>query len=384
MRWVINILLTLCLLAPVASGQPATGRPNDGQAALIDRISTTRLALERIEDAADIVRSQRDVAAQSHESGAAEIRQIKSANKDAGLLPNFELQRKLRRSQELAETLTLLNRELQALQQARLDRLQQLALAYEKLIQQTAGQAKSTSGQRQADQLALLDQARRELAGIQQQLTPAPRAPREIDGAQLLASDDPEELAERADEVRDEQDRLRKELAQLDSRLRQQAREARLDREMRDFILEQEIFDEGSRVLLVPRGPSALGGAEGAKTNGDPADPGRTDSIEGDNDASPSDEPPGGYSDGALSGGEAPGSGSEPNASSSDLGLDASTTGGRLPDGVAQDQTPAAGPGSRDALQTIEQKRGQIVERLKRLQRLHDRLQEKIEDLERE
>jgi len=370
-----TILLTLCLLAPAAAGQSPQERPTHGQAALVDRISTTRLALERIDDAAAIVRAQRDEAARKHEALAAEIRDIKKARKGASLLPDFGLQNKLRKSQEQAETLTLLNRELEALKQARLDRLQQLALTYDALIQQTAVRAKTASGQRQADLFTLLEQARRELVGVQRQLAPAPRAPRELDSAALLASDDPEELSERADAVRDEQDRLRKELAQLDGRLKQKAQEARLDREMRDFISEQEIFDEGSRVLIVPRTPAADAPAD--KGTDPTAAPDRDNGFEGEYDAPPGGDPSSVNGDGVMGGSQDPGTGP---ASSPEMG----TGSGHLPDGVAPEDTPTAGPEPGDDLQTIGRRRKQIVTRLKSLQLLHDRLLEKIEDLERE
>ncbi len=374
-----SILLTIALLATAAHGQGAAERPQAAQAALIDRISTTRLALERIDDATALVSAQRDEAARKHEALAAEIGRIKDARKRAGLLPDFTLQRKLRQSQELAESLTLLNRELEALSQARRDRLQQLALDYDALIQQAAARAKDTSGQRRADLVALLEQARRELAIVQQQLSPTPQAPRDLDGAELLASDDPEELLERADAVKDEQDRLRKQLAQLDTRRTQLRRAARLDREMRDFISEQEIFDEGSRVLVVPRGPAATSGPQG-KADENAADPGRTDNFEGDSDAPPDDGADPAYNDGALSGGEAPTGAAEPDPT----GFGAATSPSRLPEGVGREDAPAGEPEAGDDLQSIDQRREQIVERLKGLQRLHDSLLEKIEDLERE
>ncbi len=354
-------------LATGVQAQPATAAGPGAD--WVDRIGDARLAIERIGDARDTVRAQRDALAREHEKLAAEIRRRKAERDGAGLIPDFRLQQLLRRSQELAETLTLLNRELGALRQARRGRLEKLALLYDRWVERSAERLQAAAGSERADLLAVLNKARQERRAIQRELLPERRPARELDAAELLASDDPEELSERVDALRDERDRLRRELAQLDEHRQRLVNEKRLDREMRDFIAEQEIFDEGSRTLLVPRRP---GGA--------PADA-SDDRIGGGGDEQVGDGAPFGAEDPSpgYSGESGPGTpaetlpGFDPNMPQSE----------RLAQGpaAADDGDLDTAAGGAPELTPIEQRRQTIVERLKRLQRLQDRLLEKIDSL---
>lgn len=335
----------------------------------VDRIGAARLGIERIDDARATVRAQRDAMAREHEKLAAEIRRRKAERDGAGLIPDFRLQQLLRRSQELAETLTLLNRELGALRQARRERLEKLVQLYDRWVEQTAGRLQRAGGERRADLLAVLVKARQERRNIQRALLPERRPPRELDAQSLLASDDPEELSERVDALRDEQDRLRRELARLEERRQRFARESRLDREMRDFIAEQEMFDESSRLLLVPR--TAAGGEQTPDRveDGDGADPsGPTGEFGGDG-------PSVGY-DGDDAGAPNEPAGEPPTAGPSAPASE------RLPGGLgSEDAERLDSAASGTGLETIAERRRQIVDRLKRVQRLQDRLLEKIDSL---
>jgi hypothetical protein len=190
----------------------------------------------------------------------------------------------------------------------------------------------------------------------------------------MLASDDPDELAEQADAVRDEQDRLRKELARLDRRIGELANERRLDLQMRDFITDQEIFDEGSRLMVVPRSSAITGGPP----SGQNGDPGRSDEP-GDGIADDADV--GGLYDGA----EGPASGADPSPKT-DLTpsvAGSSTAAGRIPVGVrAGESIDPSETG--DDLRSIRQRRNAIAKQLKDLQVIGDRLQEKLDALSRE
>jgi hypothetical protein len=349
-------------LATGVQAQPATAAGPGAD--WVDRIGAARLALERIDDARDTVRAQRDAMAREHEELAAEIRRRKAERDGAGLIPDFRLQQLLRRSQELAETLTLLNRELGALRQARRERLEKLAQLYDRWVEQTAGRLQRAAGEQRADLLSVLATARQERRIIQRALLPERRPARELDAESLLASDDPEELSERVDALRDEQDRLRRELARLEEQRQRIERESRLDREMRDFIAEQEMFDESSRLLLVPRTPA---GGEQAPGRVDDSDSAVPDELGGDGDPSV------GYDgEGApdAPAGEPPAAGpSTPDNERLPAGL-----------GAGDDErfdSAAAGSG----LDFVAERRRQIVERLKQVQRLQDRLLEKIDSL---
>ncbi len=364
------------LLAGRATGQAAP-TPD-----LVDRITSIRLILERIEDARMEVQTQRDAMARRHEQMASEIKRLKSSSDSGDLLPDFRLQKLLRRSQELSASLTLLNRELEALKQSRNDRLEQLVLAYDKLVEQTARQVRSVEGQRRIDLLGVLASARKEREAVRRLLMPGAQAPRAMDADWLLASEDPEELSERADAVRDEQDRLRRDLARLDRRIAELKSDRRLDQEMHDFITDQEIFNEGSRILVLPRN-STTNNPPSTEAPPDSTRVDKQDGIEGGgNEHDLDDEDP------AVSYDGAPGEGGfwgEPEAPADEpmpgpeVGPDS-----RLPVGLDKDAGQAASIGSLDGPRALKQRRKEIVERLKKLQIIHDHLQEKIEDLSRE
>jgi hypothetical protein len=383
----IQCLLIMFWAAPSAA-QPDQASPKQDQAALINQITTLRLSLERIADAYQIVVTQRDDTARRHEVLAVRIRKAKALRPKDGLLPEYGLQKMLRQSKELSDSLTLLNRELKALRQARQDRLEQLLIQYEMLVVQAAARLRSTDGALQTDLLGVLEQARLEREAVRRQLIPeqsSDRPAKTLVANDVLSSDDPEELAERADAVRDEQDRLRHDLALLDQRVKHLAADRRLDQEMRDFISDQEMFDEGSRLLVVPRpsgqsiesddsGPSTTAPDSNDKID-EPEDP----SLGGGDDGADLDgEPAGAYSDDPNEGA----GWSDPASALADPS-DAigQAGGGSLPVGLDDGADRSAGIETSDDLPTIQRKRTALIERLKKLQILHDRLQEKIEDL---
>lgn len=389
MRKLFTMLSLLIMLwAAPSAAQPDQASPKAGQAALINQITTLRLSLERIADAYQVVRTQRDDTAQRHEVLAVRIRKAKTQRAKDGLLPEYGLQKMLRQSKELSDTLTLLNREIKALRQARLDRLEQLLIQYELLVVQAATRVRTTDGALQADLLGVLERARRERETVRHQLMPeqsGDQSTKTLVANDALSSDDPEELSERADAVRDEQDRLRRELALLDKRTKNLADDRRLDQEMRDFISDQEMFDEGSRLLVVPRPSSQNIEADNA---GPPtASPDRSDKHD-----EPGDPSMGGGDDGADLDGEPSGAYNGDANEGSDWSDPASALAGpsdaigqaggtNLPVGLDDGPDRSADTRSVDDLPSIQRRRTALIERLKKLQILHDRLQEKIEDL---
>ncbi len=353
----LTCTLALLLAAPALGQAP-------GPRSRIDEISTLRLDLERLDDGRRQVRAQRDDLARRLESLARAIETRKAAGAGGGLLPDFRLQADLRTSQELAEAISLLNRELDQLDGAYRARLARLGALYDEAVEGTVGALRSAGGAARGDLARVLARLRAERDDVQRRLSPghAPRDPGAPEpGADLLASDDPEELAERADAVRDEQDKLRQKLALLDGRIASLDRELRLDREMRDFLTDQDLFGEQSRVLRVPRA------SEAAKDDG--AQGGRTDS------------PPGAVGEGNVDmayDGAADPQPAEPNDPTQP------PPDGRLPVGVPDTASSAPGADRPLGLQGLRQERSALVERLKRLQVLHDRLRDKAEELAQE
>ena len=69
----------------------------------------------------------------------------------------------------------------------------------------------------------------------------------------LKASDDPEDLLEQADLVKDNEDKVRKELKTVEKRIAEAKEERALDTRVRQFMGEDALFDEQDRRLRVHR-----------------------------------------------------------------------------------------------------------------------------------
>ncbi len=346
--WMILALLSLLVLP---------GRVMAQQGIVVDRISSLRLNIERIEDAESAVRLHRDKVAKEHEALAVQIKEIKESMGDS-VLPNFPLEAKLRKSHDLANTLTLLNRELDALERARKSKLEKLEKVYDELVEQTAKIVRTASEGKKQQLVRFLARARSERQAVRAQLSSLDdssfRTSHGLNEKDLLASDDPDELSERADAVRDEQDKLRKELAFVDKRIKELADEARLDREMREFVGDHDIFNEDSRVVVAPSVQNDT------PENDKDLDYGQIGNGRNDDPSS-------------LSGQET----SDP-VSDQDAGK-------MVDDSEGPDALFSGGPRESSSKASQLQKRKRwIIQRLKKLQNIHDRILERMDEMEKE
>lgn len=345
MKLVTSICL-LSLLLPVAAAAQTSK-------ALFDEISSRRVDIERIEEARSILSQERERLVRALEAGAQRIQRHKETHDAGGIIPDLDLQRMLAESRELSEQLAELNRQLDSLENAKRMARANLLSRYEKLVERLAEEARRSEGRQRDELLNLLSRVRLERDDLRENPEAAPLPAERFGGDSLLGSEDPEELAERADAVRDEQDRLRRELSRLDRALAQQQADRRLDMEMRDFLSERSVFGEDSRTLRTG------GSSSSAKTNSQGSD---------------RDTPPVGFEGGGSydSGTSGPGAaGVVPTDSVS----------ARTPMAIERDGISPAGQAASGGASAVETRRRQIVERLKKLQVLHDRLRDKAEAL---
>jgi len=395
------VALTLILAGPTA---PAQDVP---EAALVDQVSSIRLEIERLDDARKDVVLQRNQLAGRLSKLSQQIKQRKAERKEGGILPDLPLQEMLRRSRELSETLTLITREMEALNQARKDRLQKLSLIYDRLVERTARSIRQASGARKTELLRSLAEFRTQRDRVRRELLPHSKARPPIQTGEMLASDDPDELRERADAVRDEQDRLRRRLNRVELRIAQVQADHRLEREMQDFQEDQALFGEEGRILGVTRSTTTttkLPGAYSEKTDSgsrDEGEPGPTDDLDGDitqDGAAPPngeecfggqcgtpgldpDESGGGWqdphSDAAIGG-------SDPSSPPSVEVEITATQEGQVPVGMDAGEADLEGMSPAKRVKWLKRRRAEIVEQIKKLQILHDRIQEKAEKIEEE
>ena len=384
------VALTLILAGPTAPAQDNT------EAALVDQVSSIRLEIERLDDARKEVVLQRNHLAGQLSKLARQIKQRKAGRKEGGILPDLPLQEMLRRSRELSDTLTLITREMEALNQVRKDRLQKLSLLYDRLVERTARSIRQSSGARKAELLKSLAEFRTQRDRVRRELMPHSKARPPIQTGDMLASDDPDELRERADAVRDEQDRLRRRLNRVERRIAQVQADHRLEREMQDFQEDQALFGEEGRILGVtrsttttttlPAGTYADKTDSGTRTEGEQGPPDMpTADMDDDDHADPAE-------DGAISGGGSWGNecyggqcGTPGMDESGTVEVEVtSTQEGRVPMGVEGDEGEAASMSPAKRVKWLKKRRAEIIEQIKKLQILHDRIQEKAEKIEEE
>jgi len=188
------------------------------------------------------------------------IEALKAASKGS-LLSGGELDLALKRSQELSGTLTELAQKLSA-------REAELESANLTLLEGLSAELTRLRGEfdRQTDRAArkaLIEQLRRvraERESVRAAL-PATRLP-SLDT--LRPTDDPEELLEQADLLRDNEEKLRRELKGLDARIAQRREELELDRRVQRFMGEESMFDDQDRRLRLQRKDSISGDAPAA------------------------------------------------------------------------------------------------------------------------
>ncbi|MDP3238253.1 MAG: TetR family transcriptional regulator [Myxococcales bacterium] len=191
----------------------------------------------------------------SQVSGRIEV--LKSQSKGA-LLAGSELDQALKRSQELSGTLTDLAQKVSA-------REVELESANMALLDGLSAELTRLRGEfdRQTDRAArkgLIEQLRRvraERESVRAAL-PASKLP-SLDT--LRPTDDPEELLEQADLLRDNEEKLRRELKTLDARISQRREEIDLDRRVQRFMGEESMFDDQDRRLRLQRKDALAGDA---------------------------------------------------------------------------------------------------------------------------
>lgn len=172
------------------------------------------------------------------------------AQQTGKLLPGGELDSALKRSQELSGALSGLSAQLTA-------RETELSSANLALIDALSSELNRQRAEfdRQTDR-----DARRGLIASMRSL----RAEREalraaVPEAKLptldttTSSDDPEELLERADLLRDSEEKLSRQLKQLETRITERRQELELDARVQRFMGEESMFDDSDRRLRVLR-----------------------------------------------------------------------------------------------------------------------------------
>jgi hypothetical protein len=231
-RWLLTLF---CLLAPAAMGASSLEALRAQASAA--RVSVNQTRGEQMKDQAEL------------NALGTRIERLKAQAKGK-LLPGSELDEALKRSQELSGALTSLAGTISSketeLETANLSLLSALS---DSLASLRAQFDRQTDREARKVLIAKMRDLRHERETVRAMLPPA-KLPA-LDG--LKDSDDPEDLLEQADLVKDNEDKVRNQLRTLEKRIAEAKAERDLDSRVRQFMGDDALFDEQDRRLRLHR-----------------------------------------------------------------------------------------------------------------------------------
>ncbi len=252
-RSLLTVLIVLC-----SSGSAAAGSELD---------PVRESAQKSRQQVSQLKRRQAELQRQLDEV-VARIDQLKEQRR-RNPLPGNELQTSLRRSQDLSRQLTEVAQSLSqadvVAQRQNLALLSALSEQLRQLRTQWDGNDKKDARQGVVAQMRALRTEREQIRALLPTATiPVPAPPR--------SSDDPEDLLEQSDALRDAEDKVREQLRALEVRIAEAREEHELDRRMKDFLGDEAMFDEQDRSFRVHRDLEG-GGPLGASVSGRDSQP---------------------------------------------------------------------------------------------------------------
>jgi len=218
------------------------------------------------------------------------------AHASGALLRGGELDASLKRSQELSTTLTGLATQVERANADAERANASLATALSDELSRLRAEWDRGGQEERARLLSRMRALRAERESLRSAL-PNAQVPAVAPGQ---GNEDPEELLEQADALRDAEDKVKKRLAALEARITETREERELDRRMGEFSREGALFDEQDRRLRRERGSDGDLSAASASPEAD------TSSFPGGGNTGPKELHPSGSSTFAAGGGTAP------------------------------------------------------------------------------
>ncbi|QRK13040.1 TetR family transcriptional regulator [Archangium violaceum] len=278
-RVLLALLLSLSLGMPVWAASGLDALRSEAQAG--------RAQVRELRERQQVLRSELNTL-------AGRIEQLK-AEQRGRLVAGPELETALRRSQELSGQLTGLAQSLAGAEsEAERRNLALHSALSDELARVRAAWDATSDREARSRLIARMRGLRAERDAVRSAL-PASRVPA-LNPAE--ASDDPEDLLEQADALRDSEDKVRQRLKSLRARITEVREERELDRRMSDFLGEESMFDEQDRHMRLRLDSSTRSiSVDVSQRQGGSLFPGSRDNFGAD---------PGGY----PSAGDSPGGGS--------------------------------------------------------------------------
>ncbi|MBN1206018.1 MAG: TetR family transcriptional regulator [Myxococcaceae bacterium] len=245
-------------------------------------------ALDAVRSQAQVARTEvrtlreRQQALRGELNGLAERIETLKAQREGQLTTSAELEQALRRSQELSGELTGLAQAVSSAEGESERAHMALHAALSEELTRVLAAWDSTQDRRERTRLvSRMRELRAERDAVRAAL-PASQVPA-LNRSET--SDDPEDLLEQADALRDSEDKVRQRLGALKARITEVREERDLERRMGDFLGEEAMFDEQDRRLRL-----RLNSSRGVEVDATPASGGSTPQGDVSTD---SQDPPG-------------------------------------------------------------------------------------------
>lgn len=209
-----------------------------------DAVSQARAQLEQLRTEASFLRDQQHSLRLELNTVGDRIAALKAASR-GNLLRQNELDLELKRSQALSELLTGLSGRIAETDAAATRAQEAVVAALSQELQRLRAQFEQTSDRERRRQLIsqmrqLRDERERYEAALPRSNAPA---------LSTASSDDPEDLLEQADALRDSRDKVQKRLEAVRRRTHELRLERELDERMSEFVEQESLFDEHDRRL---------------------------------------------------------------------------------------------------------------------------------------
>lgn len=218
-------------------------------------------------------------------NGLAERIEALKAAQQGKLTPSAELDQALKRSQELSGTLTGLAQSVASAEgESERAHLELHSALSEELSRVKAAWDSTENRQERARLLSRMRELRAEREAVRAAL-PASQVPAL---GRTDTSDDPEDLLEQADALRDSEDKVKQRLKALKARIVEVREERDLERRMNDFLGEEAMFDEQDRRLRLRVNEDKAVEVETTPVTRNPSFPG----LVGDHAPGPVSDPP--------------------------------------------------------------------------------------------
>lgn len=268
----LSVLLCLSLGAPVWAAS--------GVDSLRAEARTARGQVRELRDRQQLLRAELNTL-------AGRIELLKAEQKGR-LVAGPELEAALRQSQELSGQLSGLAQSLAGAEtEAERRNLALHAALSDELARVRAAWDATSDREARSRLISRMRELRTERDALRSAL-PASQVPALHRGE---SSDDPEDLLEQADALRDSEDKVRQRLGVLKTRIAEVREERALERRMSDFLGEEAMFDEQDRRLRL-----RVGGGEGLRVDATPPGGGSTAVVDDARDMPPGYEGPNGPS----------------------------------------------------------------------------------------